>query len=800
MRMRNLPSAAVIVAAWVCAGQVSEAQTVTLFGNAVPSTPVDNDTAAVTVGVKFWSSQPGTIAGIRFYRGHKASSSGYTVKLFSASGTLLASAKTGKDTCAVPCWEEVNFASPISIAGNTTYVAAYYTGNGQYADDQYGLTNGIASGSLIAPASGQVGGNGVYTYSTGFPMQVWNASNYYVDISFTPTAPPVAQTPEAVSFSPAGPINVSDSAGAATAIAAIQVTTSDGKPFAGTVSISAQSVNGMVSLSSSVLPSNVQVASINSSDDGTQTVSVQACENGTCTSPATLAMNVVANRGSASIIGLSLSNTTFVGGAPDGTLVGNITATTSDSSTPMLSLIGVQTGSGNDASSFRISSPQLLTNTATGATDQPGQYNICIIASGNYSNSPQQICPTISATGPGGTGWQLAFSDEFNGTMLERLATHPILSMTWSNSVATVVLGEASAITPAACGRANACTISISGATNSGSGGNSLVNGNFLVENVTDSQHFTLWMPENPGATIQAGVIGTIDTGGAIVGTGPWSTTLNTSSNSSSCTVSTPCSGLPLLFQNDDGDHEYYNPQNCVEANGYLEIISTNDGPYNDPQGNTSGPGGPYTYGACHIQTGSNGANFSQGGEIYLDVYEKMPYGQGIHMNGGWLLGNIANWPCAGDIQAAELLGQTNGKNQIQMSSVSGGANCVTEGVSYKIAQWSLASGNFSQAYHQYGLDYNPGVSIDFYGDGTNYLHTVYSDGYMPPPAYVSPMYPNIDPALGDYTTGTPPSSTFTNGNNIFYSKYLRFYKKVTTGACYSAIPAPGTIPHTGTC
>src|SRR5438270_7919601 len=196
------------MAALICSGQVSGAQTVTLFGNALPSTPVDSDTAAVTLGVKFWTSQPGTIAGIRFYRGQKASSSGYTVKLFSASGTLLASAKTAKDTCAVPCWEQVNFVSPISIAANTTYVAAYYTGNGQYADDQYGLTNGTTSGPLIAPASAQVGGNGVYTYSTGFPTQVWNNSNYYVDISFTPTAPLVAQAPKAVSFSPAGPINL----------------------------------------------------------------------------------------------------------------------------------------------------------------------------------------------------------------------------------------------------------------------------------------------------------------------------------------------------------------------------------------------------------------------------------------------------------------------------------------------------------------------------------------------------------------------------------------------------------------
>jgi len=51
------------------------------------------------IGVKFYSTQAGTIAGIRFYRGH-TDPSGYAVELFSSTGTLLGSAK-GKDTCSV---------------------------------------------------------------------------------------------------------------------------------------------------------------------------------------------------------------------------------------------------------------------------------------------------------------------------------------------------------------------------------------------------------------------------------------------------------------------------------------------------------------------------------------------------------------------------------------------------------------------------------------------------------------------------------------------------------------------------
>jgi len=68
---------------------------ITIFGNAVPQNPVIAD-SAVTLGVKFYSTQAGTITGSRSYRGH-TDPSGYTVELFSSSGTLLGSAR-GKDT------------------------------------------------------------------------------------------------------------------------------------------------------------------------------------------------------------------------------------------------------------------------------------------------------------------------------------------------------------------------------------------------------------------------------------------------------------------------------------------------------------------------------------------------------------------------------------------------------------------------------------------------------------------------------------------------------------------------------
>src|SRR5947209_15201875 len=129
----------------------------TILGDATPQTPVVTDTRPVTVGVKFLSTQPGKAFGIRFFRG-APSRTGYAVKLFAANGALLAAAKTWKDTCSVPCWEEVKFASPVALIANTTYVAAYYTPNGQYAADNFDLIKPRSARPLRTPAKTAAGG------------------------------------------------------------------------------------------------------------------------------------------------------------------------------------------------------------------------------------------------------------------------------------------------------------------------------------------------------------------------------------------------------------------------------------------------------------------------------------------------------------------------------------------------------------------------------------------------------------------------------------------------------------------
>jgi hypothetical protein len=203
----------------------------TMFGNAIPQTAVVADAKAVTLGVKFRTTHPGKVLGIRFFRG-AWSRDGYAVKLFDSNGSLLAAAKAWKETCVVPCWEQVNLASPVPLVPNTTYIAAYYASNGRYAADKYGLTNDHSAGPLTAPASGTVGGNGVFTYSTGFPNQMFENSNYYVDIAFTPAAS--GRRHLIISFNPPNP-TIPANAPPGTVVAIISASWSDGTPFSGTL-------------------------------------------------------------------------------------------------------------------------------------------------------------------------------------------------------------------------------------------------------------------------------------------------------------------------------------------------------------------------------------------------------------------------------------------------------------------------------------------------------------------------------------------------------------------------------------
>ncbi len=142
------------------------------------------DPNPVELGMRFRASSDGQITGIRFYK--SAQDVGTHVgNLWTANGTLLATATFTNETASG--WQQVEFASPVAINANTTYVASYHS-SGNYAADPGLFNNSITNGPLTAPSSSLIGGNGVYAYGSSslFPASSYNSTGYGVDVLFRP--------------------------------------------------------------------------------------------------------------------------------------------------------------------------------------------------------------------------------------------------------------------------------------------------------------------------------------------------------------------------------------------------------------------------------------------------------------------------------------------------------------------------------------------------------------------------------------------------------------------------------------
>ncbi len=163
-----------------------------------PSQPVYNDGQALEIGVKFEADTDGYLTGLRFYKG--AANTGLHVgNLWSRAGVLLSTATFVNETASG--WQEVHFATPVAIQAGTTYVASCYSSAGYYSADGGAFGTEEYNPPLRALADGEDGGNGVYKYgASGFPSQSWNASNYWVDVVFSPNTTSDALSPTVTAF------------------------------------------------------------------------------------------------------------------------------------------------------------------------------------------------------------------------------------------------------------------------------------------------------------------------------------------------------------------------------------------------------------------------------------------------------------------------------------------------------------------------------------------------------------------------------------------------------------------------
>jgi hypothetical protein len=174
----------------------------TMFGNNVTPGPdeVDSqDPTPLELGVKFKSDVFGTVTGLRFYKA-STSTGTHTGSIWSADGTRLATATfIGESSSG---WQTVTFSTPVQVLPDTTYVASYWDPNGHYsATSAYFFPGpaplpqggGLAMPGPLRPVVNKDGvENGVYAYTgaSSFPTSSFNASNYWVEPVFTPSAVP----------------------------------------------------------------------------------------------------------------------------------------------------------------------------------------------------------------------------------------------------------------------------------------------------------------------------------------------------------------------------------------------------------------------------------------------------------------------------------------------------------------------------------------------------------------------------------------------------------------------------------
>lgn len=151
----------------------------------IPANPLNNDGQPLEFGVKIRATEPGLIRAIKFYKGY-GSSGTHTGNIWTTSGALLASAVFVSESDSG--WQQVLLSVPVAIDTGVTYVVSCFSASGDYGYTSSYFSTSFGAGPVKAIADGFDGGNGVYKYgaTSVFPDQSYNASNYFVDVVFSP--------------------------------------------------------------------------------------------------------------------------------------------------------------------------------------------------------------------------------------------------------------------------------------------------------------------------------------------------------------------------------------------------------------------------------------------------------------------------------------------------------------------------------------------------------------------------------------------------------------------------------------
>ncbi len=216
----------------LCSARYAAAATETLFTTQVPQlmNVSDGSTTNRELGTRFTSAAGGHITAIRFWKASRETGS-HVGHLWNASGQLLASVNFVNETASG--WQQQSLATPLAVNANTVYVVTVNTGNTYYVTTHYALATKIVNHDL----SSVVGTNGVFGPPGRFPIESYEASNYFRDVVFTPnTAPGLTSSSLNLNF---GNVNVGSSSSQTITLT---------NTASGTLSISKVAATGTLSL------------------------------------------------------------------------------------------------------------------------------------------------------------------------------------------------------------------------------------------------------------------------------------------------------------------------------------------------------------------------------------------------------------------------------------------------------------------------------------------------------------------------------------------------------------------------
>jgi|GEM_PF-522117 len=256
----------------------SQAGTYSVFQpSVVPQITLENDGSPLTLGMKFRSTQNGYVTGVRFYKGAGATGT-HTGTLWSSTGTKLAEVVFTNETSSG--WQQMLFASPVSIVANTTYVVSYYSSSGDYCSSNPYFTAAIVNGPLRGLANGEDGVNGLYIYGNNisFPTSNYGSSSYFADVVFTnvvdntpPTVSSVTPAANATGVSQSAVLNIlfsEDMTAASVTAAAITLRDAASNNIPGTVTYNAATRTAIFTPSAALSYQTVYTARVLSGSNG----------------------------------------------------------------------------------------------------------------------------------------------------------------------------------------------------------------------------------------------------------------------------------------------------------------------------------------------------------------------------------------------------------------------------------------------------------------------------------------------------------------------------------------------------